>query len=107
MYIILKLKSEFETITKEIPQVLKIMMLGFILIIAILGIKYKTVYAVKEDGKILGYIQNKKEFNKKINEQIINKEIKNVDNISLLNEPQYDKRRRNNKEIRWRISYNI
>ena len=66
------------------------MILGFILIIAILIIKYKPVYEVKENGKILGYIQNKNVFERLINGQIINKELKNVDNISLLNEPQYE-----------------
>ena len=90
MYNILKLKSIFETVTKEMPKVLKIMILGFILIIAILIIKYKPVYEVKENGKTLGYIQNKNVFERLINGQIINKELKNVDNISLLNEPQYE-----------------
>ena len=90
MYNILKLKSIFETVTKEMPKVLKIMILGFILIIAILVIKYKPVYEVKENGKILGYIQNKNVFEGLINGQIINKELKNVDNISLLSEPQYE-----------------
>ena len=90
MYNILKLKSIFETVTKELPKVLKIMILGFILIIAILMIKYKPVYEVKENGKTLGYIQNKNVFEGLINGQIINKELKNVDNISLLSEPQYE-----------------
>ena len=44
MYNILKLKSKFKTNTKETARVLKIMILGFILIIAILGIKYKNEY---------------------------------------------------------------
>ena len=90
MYIILKLKSVFESSKKEIAQILKIMILGFILIIAMLEIKYKPVYEVKEEGKTLGYIQNKNEFKKLINERIINKKVENVDNISLLNEPQYE-----------------
>lgn len=90
VYNILKLKSIFKTVTKETPKVLKIMILGFILIIAMLGIKYKPVYKVTDVEKELGYIQNKNIFKKLINEQIINKELKNVDNISLLNEPQYE-----------------
>ena len=72
MYNILKLKSIFETVTKEMPKVLKIMILGFILIIAILIIKYKPVYEVKENGETLGYIQNKNVFDGLINGQIIN-----------------------------------
>ena len=66
------------------------MILGFILIIAILIIKYKPVYKVTNAGKEIGYVQNKNAFKALINEQIINKEVKNVDNISLLNEPQYE-----------------
>ena len=70
-------------------KVLKTMSLGFILIIAILGIKYKPVYEVKIADKTLGYVQNKNEFKTLLNEQIINKEAKNVDNISFSKEPQY------------------
>ncbi len=90
MYNILKLKSKFKTVTKEMTRVLKIMILGFILIIAILGIKYKPVYEVKIAGESLGYIQNETVFKALINEQIINKEVKNVDNISFASEPQYE-----------------
>ena len=90
MYNILKLKSKFKTNTKETARVLKIMILGFILIIAILGIKYKPVYEVKSANNVLGYIKNKNAFKTLINEQIINKEVKNVDNISLLSEPQFE-----------------
>ena len=66
------------------------MILGFILIIAILGIKYKPVYEVKDANQILGYIQDINAFKQLIDEQIINKEVKNVDNISLASEPQYE-----------------
>ena len=66
------------------------MILGFILIIAILVIKYKPVYEVKNADGILGYIENKNAFKNLIDGQIINKEVKNVDNISLLSEPQYE-----------------
>lgn len=90
VYNILKLKSKFKTGTKEILRVLKIMILGFILIIAILGIKYKPVYEVKIAGTSLGYIQNEIAFKALIDGQIINKKVKNVDNISLAKEPQYE-----------------
>ena len=90
VYNILKLKSKFKTVTKEIPKVLKIMIIGFILIIAILVIKYKPVYEVKFADQTLGYIQNETAFKTLINEQIINKEVKNVDNISFSKELQYE-----------------
>ena len=53
VYNILKLKSIFEILTKEILRALKIMILGFILIIAIIGIKYKPVYEVKLNNDII------------------------------------------------------
>ena len=90
VYNILKLKSKFKTVTKETARVLKIMILGFILIIAIIGIKYKPVYEVKIADKTLGYIQNETAFKELIDGQIIKKEVKNVDNISLASEPQYE-----------------
>ena len=90
VYNILKLKSKFKTVTKEMARVLKIMILGFILIIAIIEIKYKPVYEVKIADQTLGYVQNEIAFKALINEQIINKEVKNVDNISFSKEPQYE-----------------
>ena len=90
VYNILKLKLKFKTVTKEMLQVLKIMIIGFILIIAIIGIKYKPVYEVKIANKTLGYVQDKNAFKTQINAQIINQEIENVDNISLKKEPQYE-----------------
>ena len=47
----LKLKSIFNTVTKEIKLTLKIMILGLILVMATLIIKYKPVYEVKIDNK--------------------------------------------------------
>ena len=84
VYIILnlKIKSIFKAFTKETARLVKIMILGFILITAIMMIKYKTVYEVKIGNETVGYISNKKEFAKIINEQIINKEGENVDTVS-------------------------
>lgn len=86
----LKLKSIFRTVTKEILQALKIMILGFILIIAMLVIKYKPVYEVTIAKETLGYIENREEFAKTIEEQIISKQGQNIDNVSLEQEPEYE-----------------
>ena len=66
------------------------MILGFILIIAMLSLKYKTVYGVKIQGQTIGYISNSRKFNKQIEEQIINKQEQNVDTVSLKEEPVYE-----------------
>ena len=94
VYIILKLKlkSIFKSFTKETARDLKIMILRFILIIAMLIIKYKPVYEEKIESETIGYISNKKEFAKMIEEQIINQEGENIDTVSLKQEPEYEQR---------------
>ncbi len=66
------------------------MILGFILIIAILTIKYKPVYEVITTKETLGYISNKKEFKSALEEQITTIQGDNIDNVSLKEEPQYE-----------------
>lgn len=88
----LKLKSILKTFTKETARALKIMILGFILIIAMLIIKYKPVYEVKMEGETIGYISDKKQFEKTIREEIICKEGENIDSVSLKVEPNYEQR---------------
>ena len=90
VYNILKLKSIFEILTKEILRALKIMILGFILIIAIIGIKYKPVYEVKLNNETLGYIENKNTLENDINENIINEEGANIESVELKEEPKYE-----------------
>jgi len=94
VYIILKLKikSIFKSFTKETARLFKIVILGFILIIAMLMIKYKPVYEVTIGSETIGYIRNKKQFAQKIEEQIINKEGKNIDYVLLSEEPKYEQR---------------
>ena len=91
MYIILKLKlkSTFKTITKETARAIKIMIIGFILISAMLIIRYKPVYEVKLSNEIIGYIGNNKDFAQIVDEKIINKQGENIDSVSLKEEPIY------------------
>lgn len=86
----LKLKSKLIAITKETARLLKVMLFGFILIIAILILKYKPVYEVTFSGETLGYISSKKQFVSNIQEILNNKQEKNIDNIALKEEPQYE-----------------
>ena len=94
VYIILKIKikSIFKNLTKETIRAIKIMILGLILITAMIMIKYKPVYEVKIESETIGYISNKKEFAKMINEQIINIKENNIDTVSLNQEPEYEQK---------------
>ena len=86
----LKLKSVFDILTKEGLHALKIMILGFILIIAIIIIKYKPVYEVKVNNETLGYVDNKNTLNNLINENILNVEGENIESVALKEEPKYE-----------------
>ena len=86
----LKLKSVFDILTKEGLRALKIMILGFILIIAIIIIKYKPVYEVKLNNETLGYVENKNTLNNMINENILNVEGQNIESVALKEEPKYE-----------------
>ena len=86
----LKLKSVFDILTKEGLRALKIMILGFILIIAIIIIKYKPVYEVKLNNETLGYVKNQKTLNNMINENILNIEGENIESVELKEEPKYE-----------------
>ena len=66
-----------------------IIITGFLLILAIIFIKYKPVYEVTIAGEKLGYIEKVDEFKNLIEEKIINKEGEYIENISLIQEPEY------------------
>ena len=66
------------------------MILGLLLTIAMLAIKYKPVYEVKVNGEILGYIEDEESFKSKIDKDIINIDGENIDSVSLYKEPQYE-----------------
>ena len=87
---ILKLKSKLKKLTKEVTRILGVMILGFILVIAMLIIKYKPIYEVKIAGETLGYVEDIYKFEKKIADKILNKKDKNIDSVSLKEEPKYE-----------------
>ena len=62
---------------------------GFLLILAMIFIKYKPVYEVTIAGEKLGYIEKVDEFKNLIEEKIINQEGEYIANISLIEEPEY------------------
>lgn len=89
MYIILKPK--LLRYTKELTKFVTIVISGFLLILAAFFIKYKPVYEVTVAGEILGYVEDLEEFKALIEEQIINQEGINIANISLIEDPIYQK----------------
>ena len=70
-------------------KVIAIVISGFLLILAIIFIKYKPVYEVTIAGEKLGYIEKVDEFKNLIEEKIINQEGEYIENISLIQEPEY------------------
>ena len=66
-----------------------IIITGFLLILAIIFIKYKPVYEVTIAAEKLGYIEKVDEFKNLIEEKIINQEGEYIENISLIQEPEY------------------
>ena len=64
-------------------------MVAFGFIIAIILIKYKPIYQVSISGEQLGYVQNKEAFEESLKENAI-VEGKNVDNVVLKTNPEYE-----------------
>lgn len=88
MYIILKPKLLH--LTKEMAKVIGIVISGFLLVLAIIFIKYKPVYEVTVAGKTIGFIKEVNEFKSLIEKEVINQEGECIANISLIEEPKYE-----------------
>ena len=71
-------------------KVIAIVISGFLLILAIIFIKYKPVYEVTIAGEKLGYIVKIEEFKNLIEEKIINQEGEYIADVSLIQEPEYN-----------------
>ena len=71
-------------------KVIAIVISGFLLILAIIFIKYKPVYEVTIAGEKLGYIEKIEEFKNLIEEKIINQEGEYIADVSLIQEPVYN-----------------
>ena len=66
-----------------------IALIGLLFILSLITLKYKPTYAVITDNKELGYVKNKYEFEEKITTDIKEYSGKNVENVSLNEEPSY------------------
>lgn len=65
-------------------------MIAFGFVSGILCVKYKPVYAVTIGNENVGYIDNKEEFEQKVEDLIINYSSKNVDSVELNQTPSYE-----------------
>lgn len=83
------LNPKLKYYTKEILKYFNIVIIGIGFIIAIILIKYKPIYKVTILGEEIGYVQNKKEFKESLKTSLI-EENKNVDNIELKSDPEYE-----------------
>ena len=84
------LNKKLKFYTKEIFKFFSITLIAFGLIIAIVFIKYKPVYAVSISGEEVGYVSSEENFNKEIEENIENYSAKNVDSVELSAKPEYE-----------------
>lgn len=66
------------------------MIFGFILISAIILIKYKPVYKVTIANETLGYIEKDEELENEIKEKIINKQEANLEYVEIKEKPCYE-----------------
>lgn len=60
------------------------------LIIAIILLKYKPIYAVTLSGEEIGYVEDEAKFEERIQEEIIEMEGQNIDFVSLDEMPNYE-----------------
>ena len=88
VYIILKDKLKYYT--KESCKIFSIMAIALGIIIAIILIKYKPTYKVTLSGQEIGYIDSEMKFEKRIQEEIIGMQGKNIDFVSLDEMPNYE-----------------
>lgn len=84
------LNKKLKFYTKESLRMIGMIVIAFSFIIGIVFIKYKPVYSVKIENEQVGYIQNKDLFEKEIEENVISYNAKNVDTVTVRNNPEYE-----------------
>lgn len=84
------LRKKLKFYTKEILKFFNVTLIALGFIIAIVLIKYKPMYEVKISGEKIGYIKNKEGLLETIKENIINYSTKNVENVEITENPEYE-----------------
>ena len=64
--------------------------IGLLFILAVFLLKYKPTYVVTTQSEILGYIQDKLQFEQKVDNEVKEYTGKNVESVSLKEEPCYE-----------------
>ena len=83
------LNRKLKFYTKEVLKFSNLTLIAFGFIIAIVLIKYKPVYAVKILGEDIGYVNSKTQFEKEVEENVKNYQAKNIENVEIINTPEY------------------
>ena len=73
----------FAKLVKQTIKFLRINLIAFAIIISILAIKYRFAYSVNYNGTVIGYVKNKDDFQKLINEKILQSDDEKVSFVSL------------------------
>ena len=84
------LSKRLKFYTKEALKILNVTLIAFGFIIAIVLTKYKPIYEVKISGEEVGYVKNINAFEEKIENDIENYSAKNIDNVEITENPEYE-----------------
>ena len=84
------LKKKLKFYTKESLRICGMIVLAFGFIIGILFMKYKPIYAVKIGNEQVGYVENKEAFEKEIEQNVTSYTAKNVESVSIKENPNYE-----------------
>lgn len=71
-------------------KLLTIAIVGAMIVLAIMLMKYKVLYKVIISNEAVGYVSNKNEFERLLNEQIINPDDKNIAYVDIEELPKYE-----------------
>lgn len=83
------LNIKLKNYTKSIVRILLLLIVAFLIITTIILLKYKPGYKVTILGEEVGYITNKREFEKLINDEILNPNEVNVAFVDIEEMPKY------------------
>ena len=84
------LKEKLKNLTKDSLKYVGVAGIAFGFAFGMIVVKYKPVYAVTIGDETIGYIENKEEFEKEIENKIINYTSKNVDSVEIKETPTYE-----------------
>jgi len=90
--------------TKELLKVIRTAGVAFIIVMAIILIKYTPQYEVAIDGEVIGYVESQKDIDKYITEKVEAEEGKNIAFVELKTTPTFklelvDRNIENNEEL--------